>query len=352
MIPPGLECCVGQRQVLLRPNPKVVDGRFLLYALQSPDVQHEISWNEGTGSTVSNVRIPVLEGLRIPTPALETQRAIGSLLGALDDRVDILRKTSSTLEAIAGTIFKSWFTDFDPVRAKANGREPDGLSTAVAALFPTEFEQRASGPIPKGWDVRPFGEFAALAKGSVNPANSPGTTFEHYSLPAFDYDQLPALEASEAIKSNKTRVPQASVLQSKLNPHIPRVWFPGHVGEKAICSTEFLPWTAKKGASPEFIYCVLRSATFEAQVRTLVTGTSNSHQRVRPDQVAALTIVAGTEDVRAMFADVVRPMLGKVVENRRRARALLEMRSALLPRLISGRLRLPECQEELREIIA
>lgn len=352
MIPHELECCVGQRQVLLRPNPKVVDGRFLLYALQSPAVQHEISWSEGTGSTVSNVRIPVLEGLRIPTPPMGTQRAIGSLLGALDQRVDILRSTNATLEAIAQSIFTSWFTDFDPVHAKAEGREPDGMAATAAALFPGGFQQSTVGLIPKGWSVQRFGEFASLAKGTVNPATLPGHTFEHYSLPAFDVDQLPVFEPAEAIKSNKTRVLQGSVLQSKLNPHIPRVWFPGSVGDHAVCSTEFLPWMAERESSPEFIYCVLRSAAFEAQVRTLVTGTSNSHQRVRPDQVAALRIVAATPEVRALFTSIVRPMLLKVVENRLQARALLEMRGALLPRLISGKLRLPEYEEELREMIA
>src|SRR5574337_1059310 len=135
MVPPGLECCVGQRQVLLRPNRRVVDGRFLLFALQSPHVQHEIGWNEGTGSTVSNVRIPVLEALRIPTPSLETQRKIGGVLGAIDDRIDLLRQTNATLESIAQALFKSWFIDFDPVRAKAEGRAPAGMDAATAALF-------------------------------------------------------------------------------------------------------------------------------------------------------------------------------------------------------------------------
>ena len=150
MVPPGLECCVGQRQVLLRPDPKVVDGRFLLFALQSPQVQHEIGWNEGTGSTVSNVRIPVLEALRIPTPPLEVQREVGEILGALDDRIELLRQTNATLESIAQALFKSWFIDFDPVRAKSEGREPFGLDVATAALFPADVKtwKQASPRVP------------------------------------------------------------------------------------------------------------------------------------------------------------------------------------------------------------
>ena len=158
LVPPGLECCVGQRQVLLRPDPSVVDGRFLLFALQSPQVQHEIAWNEGTGSTVSNVRIPVLEALRIPTPPLEIQREIGVVLGTLDDRIELLSQTNSTLESIAQALFRSWFIDFDPVRAKAEGREPEGMDAETAALFPSEFEESELGAIPKGWSVSEIGK--------------------------------------------------------------------------------------------------------------------------------------------------------------------------------------------------
>jgi type I restriction enzyme, S subunit len=179
-----------------------------------------------------------------------------------------------------------------------------------------------------------------------------GATFEHYSLPAFDADQLPVFEVGEAIKSNKTRVPSGAVLQSKLNPHIPRVWLTGLVGQQAVCSTEFLPWIAKPGASPELLYAILRSSSFSAQVRTLVTGTSNSHQRVRPDQVGALQLVASPPSVISAFTSIAKPFLDKVVANRRHAKTLTDLRDALVPQLISGRLRLPECREEIQEAIA
>jgi type I restriction enzyme S subunit len=200
--------------------------------------------------------------------------------------------------------------------------------------------------------VTAFGEHATLSKLSVNPLTSPSTIFEHYSLPAFDANRMPALDRGEAIKSNKTRVPAGAVLQSKLNPHIPRVWFLGDVGDDAICSTEFLPWMAQEMSSPELIYCVLSSAKFQAQVGTLVTGTSNSHQRVRPDQVSALPMVSGTDRVRSTFSALVRPMLRKVVANRYEVQTLAEVRDTLLPRLISGKLRLPESKELVVEALA
>ena len=352
LVPPGLECCVGQRQVLLRPDPSVVDGRFLLFALQSPQVQHEIAWNEGTGSTVSNVRIPVLEALRIPAPPLETQREIGVVLGTLDDRIDLLRQTNATLESIAQALFKSWFIDFDPVRAKAEGREPQGMDADTAALFPSEFEESGLGLIPKGWRARRFGDLASLSKGTVNPMDHPCEVFEHYSLPAFDTSRLPVFELGETIKSNKTRIGNGIVLQSKLNPHIPRVWLPFNVGFQAVCSTEFLPWTAKEPASPEILYCLLTSAEFAAEVQTLVTGTSNSHQRVKADQIAALPVVVATDSVYTAYTGLVRSLLKRVGENTAAVKTLATLRDTFLPRLISGKLRIPEAQAQVEDALA
>lgn len=324
------------------------DIGFIYHLLKSIDFRHLNS-----GSAQASLNRNVVYPIKVAIPAsVEEQRAISRLLSGIDQRIALLRRSSAILESIAQTLFKSWFIDFDPIRAKAEGFEPEGMDAATAALFPATFESAAPGALPQGWTTNPLADFATLARGTVNPLNFPDTTFDHYSLPAFDVDQLPVRELGGAIKSNKTRVPEGSVLLSKLNPHIPRVWFPGRIGELAVCSTEFLPWVARSGASPEFIYCVLRSEEFTRQMQTLVTGTSNSHQRVKPEQVATLSVVGATAAVRAAFTDLVRPVLRKVVEQRRQARALAEVRDALRPRLISGKLRLPECQEKLRESIA
>ena len=117
IIPADLECCLGQRMVGLRSNPEAIAPRFLLYALQSPSVKHQISWNEGTGSTVSNMRIPALKALEIPLPNVADQKAIAHILGTLDDKIELNRKMNETLEEIAKAVFKSWFVDFDPIRA-------------------------------------------------------------------------------------------------------------------------------------------------------------------------------------------------------------------------------------------
>ncbi|MFN9289218.1 MAG: restriction endonuclease subunit S, partial [Planctomyces sp.] len=125
IVPANLRCCLGQRMVMLRPDPKKCDSRFLLYSIQSDAVQHEIKVNEGTGSTVSNLRIPLLEALSIPHPPLAEQRAIAAVLGALDDKIELNRRMNATLESMARALFQSWFVDFDPVRAKLDPPQAD-----------------------------------------------------------------------------------------------------------------------------------------------------------------------------------------------------------------------------------
>ncbi|BBL76266.1 restriction endonuclease subunit S [Methylomagnum ishizawai] len=92
----------------------------------------------------------------LPLPPLEAQTRIISIIGALDDRIILLRETNATLEAIAQALFKSWFIDFEPVKAKAEGREPEGMDADTAALFPSEFGDSELGPIPKGWGINPL----------------------------------------------------------------------------------------------------------------------------------------------------------------------------------------------------
>ena len=164
IIPDGLRCCLGQRMVMLRPDARKCDSRFLLYAIQSPAVQHEIKISEGTGSTVSNLRIPLLEALAIPHPPLEEQKVIANILGALDDKIELNRRMNETLEAMARAIFQSWFVDFDPVRAKASGESAEsicqrlGLTPELLARFPDSFEDSELGEIPKGWSMSMLGE--------------------------------------------------------------------------------------------------------------------------------------------------------------------------------------------------
>jgi type I restriction enzyme S subunit len=290
--------------------------------------------------------------IRVQWPALREQRLIGRLLGVLDDRITLLRETNTTLETVAQALFKSWFVDFEPVRAKVEGLEPQGMDAATAALFPDGFEESELGLVPTGWEIGSVGNLAVQKKGSVNPLSKPDDWFEHFSLPAFDNAQTPVFEQGGAIKSNKTPLPMNAVLLSKLNPHIPRVWLPVSYGCNAVCSTEFLAYSPEGASSKELIYCLFKAPEFQQQLCQLVTGTSNSHQRVKPEHVISVRVVVASQELLFAFSSLVKPLFEQVYANRKQAQTLSQLRDTLLPRLISGQLRLPEAEELVEEACA
>lgn len=313
------ECWVTDNAI--RANAKAgSDAIFAYYLLQTLNLNER---RAGSGQPLLNQSI--LSTIDVAVPPLEEQRAIANTLGALDDRIDNLRQTSATLQAIAAALFKSRFVDFDGVP-------------------PEDMQESELGLIPKGWRAYTFGEIATLGKGTVNPSAQPQTVFQHYSLPAFDAGQMPIAETGEAIKSNKTSVPPGAVLVSKLNPHIPRVWSVGEAGENAVCSTEFLVWMPKPGIGSAFVYLVATSPEFNATMCQLVTGTSNSHQRVRPEQLAQAHAAAASEASIAAFDKAAAPLLQKIEHNRQQAATLAALRDTLLPRLISGQLRVKDVE--------
>lgn len=339
---------LAQRVVTLRGKKGLLDNTYLLYLLQTEEMLDQLK-ARATGTTVLGIKQSELRKVQLSLPPVDQQIAAARILRALDGRITLLRETNATLEAIAQALFKSWFVDFDPVRAKAEGRQPEGMDATTAALFPDSFEESELGVVPKGWSMGSVSDLASQKKGSVNPLASPGVLYEHYSLPAFDSGQAPVFELGQEIKSNKTPVPEEAVLLSKLNPHIPRVWLPVSCGANAVCSTEFLAYSPQDGASKELIYCLFGSSEFQQQLCQLVTGTSNSHQRVKPDQVLAIKLpIAGKPALKA-FTESVRPFFERVHANRLQAQTLTQLRDTLLPRLISGHLRLPEAQALLND---
>jgi type I restriction enzyme S subunit len=341
---------VARAVAVIHPQQQV-DPNWLALCLRSPLSQHLLGSRANT-TVQTTINLKDLRALPIPMAPEYERGKIIELIGSLDDRITLLRETNATLEAIAQALFKSWFVDFDPVRAKAEGLEPEGMDAATAALFPDSFEESELGLVPMGWKAGCVADIAVQKKGSVNPLASPNEWFEHYSLPAFDSGQSPVFEHGESIKSNKTPLPEEVVLLSKLNPHIPRVWLPVKHGKNAVCSTEFLAYSPKAGGSKELIYCLFSSAEFQQQLCQLVTGTSNSHQRVKPGQVLKLRLAIADDSLFIAFVDIASPIFERVYANRLKAKTLTQLRDALLPRLISGQLRLPETEASVENMLS
>jgi len=283
-------------------------------------------------------------------PPVSEQKAIAHILGTLDDKIELNRKTNDTLEAMAKALFKSWFVDFDPVRAKAEGR-PTGLPADISDLFPDSFEDSELGEIPRGWGVAKIDQIIKIQKDSIDPSVTPDETFDHYSIPAFDSGKNPAKELGSSIKSQKFLVGDDDLLVSKLNPSTPRVWIPfSSSARRSICSTEFLVCRASTDVGRAFAYCLASSDSIIEVMTGLAGGTSNSHQRIRPSDFLSLDCCIESQKVRSAFSDVVEPLLRKTLTQRIESRFLASARDALLPKLITGEIRIPDAEKMLEEV--
>jgi type I restriction enzyme S subunit len=368
---------LSSNQMKLTVNRTLADPLFVYYFVSSHEsTERIIRDSEATGVPKTNVTY--LRDFPIALPPLPEQRAIAHILGTLDDKIELNRRMSETLEAMARALFKSWFVDFDPVRAKAEGRarqdgersgkprkpldvasdlpwpkaeagagaEGDpGLPKQIADLFPNRFEESDLGEIPEGWGVGRFGGVVANLRDQENPLESPDVLFQHFSIPAFDEGQWPKSERGEAIKSLKSRVSPGVILLSKLNPEIERVWLVDvALTDRAVCSTEFLVLQPRPPFARSYAYCLARSPLFRQQIEGLVTGTSKSHQRAQVDSILNLETVLPPTPVAAAFDGVAAQWLHRTLACRRESRTLAALRDTLLPKLISGDVRVKDAE--------
>ena len=353
LIPEGLRCCLGQRQVLLRPDPRKVDARFLLFALQSPYIQFQIGWNEGTGSTVSNLRIPVLESLKIPTPPMSLQLEIATTLGALDDRITLLRETNATLEAIAQALFKSWFVDFDPVRANMEGRVPEGMDEATATLFPDSFEESELGLMPKGWrggtlaDLAEFQNGYAFKSKDWVDSGHPVVKIGDVKPGIIDFTGCSYVTPETTSGLDRFRLKRGDLL----------VGMTGYVGETGLVAevepAAYLNQRVGRIATPKglrdvgFVYCLVRNSEFKTYAEAQSHGSAQAN--ISGSALLNYSAVIPANDVMSKFNDLIHPILETILSNHEQAQTLATLRNTLLPRLISGQLRLPAVGGKNRE---
>ena len=342
LIPNGLRCCLGQRMVMLRPDPKKCDSRFLLYSIQSRAVQDEIKVNEGTGSTVSNLRIPLLEALPIPHPPLAEQKAIAAVLGALDDKIELNRRMNATLEAMARALFQSWFVDFDPVRAKLHGRPPVALDPATAALFPDSFQDSSLGHIPKGWEAAELGQIAHVidclhAKKpercdagqlylQLNNIRDDGLIdiTDSFFVGAEDYQKwISRMEAvaGDCVITNVGRVGAVGQIPEGVKAALGR----NITGIR--CKAEF-PF-------PTFLIECLVSESMRGEIR-LKTDSGTILDALNVKSIPKLRFVRPTREIGARFEELTRPVRRGMEQNISESRTLATLRDTLLPKLLSG----------------
>jgi len=372
LMPSGIRACLGRRMGLLRPDRSKVIPEYLLYAYLAPEFQSNIEQRKIHGATVDRIALKELPYFPIRIPTLEEQNQVVRVLSSLDSKTQLNHQTNQTLEQMAQAIFKSWFVNFEPVRAKiaileAGGSEGDALLSAMqtisgkdeeqltrlqneqpeqyaelrttAELFPSAMRDSDLGEIPEGWSIEPFSAIARLDTTSVKPAQEPEKVWEHYSIPAFDEGTSPAYDTGDEIKSNKYKVYPTAILSSKLNPHFPRTWVPDiQNSDAAICSTEFMQFVPLEPQQRAFIAGMITSEPFQSGILMRVTGSTGSRQRAQPKQVAAVNVVLPSNELRESYSRRTDAMYSMQSKNIWQAQSLAGLRDALLPRLLAGEL--------------
>lgn len=308
-------------------------------------VQHAV------GATMPNLNTSILSALPFVLPPIEIQEDIAAALSTLEDKIELNRQMNETLEEMARALFRDWFVDFGPTRRQMEGATdpavimgqafPPEKAATLAPLFPVEL---GDDGLPVGWEERPLSSVVEQQKQSVKPDQYLHEVFEHFSLPAFDKAKWPTLEKGSEIKSNKTSVPPNALLVSKLNPRIERVWVPQSAGQhRLICSTEFLCFKPSSDLGLATVEALFRSDKMREKMASMVTGTSNSHQRV-PPKVLMQADVLLPEDCGAAFEAVALPLLQKRQANEQENQTLAALRDLLLPKLMSGEIRLKDAE--------
>ncbi|MBR4218350.1 MAG: restriction endonuclease subunit S [Bacteroidales bacterium] len=296
---------------------------WLYYWLKSPYSKEYIN-QRLAGSTQSYLTLNSLREFPILYPNDSLAEKIVEILKALDDKIECNRRINENLEQQAQALFKSWFVDFEPFK--------DG-----------EFVESELGPIPKGWRVISLNDIIEVSKTSINPQKKPTTLFSHYSIPAFDNGMQPEYQTGIEILSNKFVINNKMTLLSKLNPRIKRIWYIDGIDENSICSTEFVPYRAKNDNLTSYVYCILNNQQFYDFILSMVNGATGSHQRFHPSDSLSY-LIPFNEQIAMKFNRIINPILSKNIENRSESSRLAELRDALLPRLMSGELKVGDVE--------
>ena len=312
--------------------------RFAYYLLQTLNLA---GYNSGSAQPSLNRNF--IYSVRIQVPARRQQDEIAHLLNSLDNQIALLRETNATLEAIAQALFKSWFVDFDPVHAKQQGLAPAGMDEATAALFPDSFDDSALGSMPTGWRPGVLGDIVRRIKSQLHPSEL-RAAMNYVGLEHLPRKSLSLVnwETADGLESAKAKFSEGDVLFGKLRPYFHKVIVAPFDG---VCSTDILVCQSKQRAYHGFAAMQLFSAELIAYADRLSNGAKMP--RIGWNDIAAYPLIVPTEPIAAAYTEVVSPLLDRMKGNVFRAQTLATLRDTLLPRLISGQLRLPEAEAAL-----
>lgn len=323
---------LNQNAVLLRGKADL-DQRFLFYLLKQPDFQTYIVGTAQGSASQASITLNDIFGFEFQRPPLPEQKAIAAVLGALDDKIELNRRMNATLEAMARALFQSWFVDFDPVRAKLDGRQPPNLDPATAALFPASFQDSELGHIPKGWEVHSLDKIAHYLNG--------------LALQKYPPDDGPTLPVIKIAQLRKGDTESADRCSTNLPPEY--VVRDGDVLFSWSGSLEVELWCGGPGALNQHLFKVT-SPKFPKwfyyfwtlyhldEFRRIAADKATTMGHIQRGHLTAAKVLVPPPPLLDAMTHTMSPLIDQFIANRLQSRTLANLRDTLLPKLLSGEL--------------
>ncbi len=349
----GADAVFASYLIRFRLDTTRVDPRFIWYNLRTPRWWEFINSSK-TGSAQAGANAKVLRRFPLRLPPLHEQQAIACILGSLDDKIEFNRQMNRTLEEMARAIFKSWFIDFDPVRAKAAVRREHpnwtnaqisraacpNLKPEIAELFPDSFEDSELGEIPKGWEVGTLGDVADHPRRTVQPSQiepqTPYIALEHMPRRCI---ALSDWSTGDGLESSKFSFRKGEILFGKLRPYFHKV---GVAPVDGVCSTDIVVIAPRTPFYFALVMGIVSSDEFIEYTNAGSTGTKMP--RTSWAEMTRYDIALPPKALAQAFTDRVVPEVDRIIAAIHESRTLAALRDALLPKLISGKLRVPDAE--------
>lgn len=338
----------------LRPkSDSALVPEYVGYFLRSPTFRQSVT-AMSTMSTRASLNNEIIGRLTISYPPRKTQKQISSILKSLDDRITLLRETNATLEAIAQALFKSWFVDFDPVRAKQQGQMPEGMDEATAALFPENFEESQMGLIPEGWKFDTIKnhtssiQYGFTQSATTEPIGPHFLRITDIRDSKINWQSVPFCKATDE-ETKKYRVMDGDIFVARTGAstgeNIYVVEPPSAVFASYLIRIQF----ASRGIG-RIVGEFMRTVEYKNYVTGMIGGSAQPNANAQT--LASASMVFPSEKIACMFYEQIRPLDMKKAANGYMIQTLASLRDTLLPRLISGQLRVTEAEDVVEEVTA
>ena len=308
------------------------DERFAFYFLKAINFDR---YNSGSAQASLNRNFIYPIPVRVPPPS--EQKGIAAVLGALDDKIELNRRMNASLEAMARALFQSWFVDFDPVRAKLDGRQPTSLDPATAALFPNEFEDSELGPIPKGWRACTLGEIAKNVSVTFDFERSPEPIFINTG-DVLEGDFLHSKRSAHAGLPGQAKksIRPDDILFTEIRPANKRYAYVDFDCSDYVVSTKFMIIRGSKEIHPRLLYRILTAKETLDEFQVQAESRSGTFPQITFDSISYLPIVLPTMEIQEAFQRAGGDMDAQIKLNKQQSRTLASLRDALVPKLLCG----------------